>query len=90
MTDRKINIKVNGKEVKSTKRIVDRSFIIVGWEYNDTWQTCDLYFGEEDEILKTTDDFDMAIKFDDIDEAYKKLKYLKENFSDYGWYITII
>jgi hypothetical protein len=77
-------------EKVSSPPIVETRLIIVGWEFNDTWQSCDLYLGEDNGVLLTTDDFDKAFSFDNLNDATKQLTYLKENYNEYGWYIINI
>lgn len=64
-------------------------YCIIGFEYNNTWKLPEFYVGVKDDILQTTDDWDRITYFKHPIVAEQTLDILKEDFSDYGWYIMI-
>lgn len=73
------------KEVNQTT--IAMSYCIIGIEYNDLWNCAELYVGEGNDMLVTTDEWGKARIFDDMEQAEHRKQYLQKNYDDYGWYI---
>jgi hypothetical protein len=66
-------------------------YCIIGFEYDDPINYSEFFqdinkYG----ILETTDDWEKAKTFDELVVADDVRNHLKEDFTDYGWYVLII
>jgi len=69
--------------------IVSQCYVIVGWEFNNNWKVCDVFGGFEGEDFISSDEFETAKKFTDLQECLKVLGKLIESYPDISWYIQL-
>ena len=62
-------------------------YILVGWEFDNSWKNPEIYKGESNETLITVDDFENATTFNDFQKAWETKIYLQETYNDIKWYV---
>lgn len=66
------------------------NYLIVGWEFNNTWKVCEVLKELSDEVgFLVADSLEDGKVFDDLNEANEIKDQLNDSHSDINWYVLI-